>query len=326
MKDNNLVNVVIPVYNTEKYLDNCLTSLLNQTYPDWHAVIVDDGSTDDSAVICKKFVRKYPRKFDFYSIPNSGPGGARNYGIEHSAKDAGYWFFLDSDDFIDKDTLSKLVYAIKKDNSDMAVCGYVRHNGKRETNISYYKSGVIGRKEVIESLLTGDEIGSFSCNKLFSYRLFELSRYPEKCFYEDVALFYKIVLKCNSISVIRDTLYHYVWHKTSVVASIRLKQIADLKKTINDRDLILEKQFPELANKILFNKLIINIHIWNRFCKICGKSAIDKASEELEFILKHTELFYMLDKKNKIMARIIKISPKIYAELTFLLKNFFFLK
>lgn len=320
------INVVIPVYNSEKYLNKCFSSLLNQTYPWWRAVVVDDGSTDKSAEICMEYSKLYPQKIRFYKRPHLGPGATRNYGIENSCEEAEYCFFLDSDDYIENDTFSLLVSTIERSQADIAVCGYVRHHGNRQRNISYYKSGIITPQEVFVSLLEGDEIGSFSCNKLFAYHLFENLRYPEDCFYEDVALFYKVVLCCKKISVIQKPLYHYVWHKTSVVASTQIEQLMDLKAVVSERNSFILNSFPELIQLISLNELKINIHIWNRICKCFGKSATEKGKAELEVILNNDELFPFLNLKNRIMMHAIKFSPKLYARCMLWFKNFFFLK
>lgn len=320
-----LINVIIPVYNSVDELDCSLNSLLNQTYQNWHAIIVDDGSTDGSIEKCKSFCEKYQNKFEFYSINHAGPGGARNYAMNLSDKNAGYWYFMDSDDYIDSSTFSKLVSAIERDNSDIAVCGYVRHIGSRFKEIYYSKGSLIEPKDVFVSLLEGDDIGSFSCNKLFRYDLLVNLKYPENCFYEDILFFYQVLSKCKKISVIKDALYHYVWHKTSVVASKDELTLKDFKKAISERNKFVENQFPELKDNLIINNLNVNIFILNRMCKAFGTDALKKYSEEFNFIKQNSKFFNKLNLKNNVIAHFIVFAPKFYAKTMYVFRDFFLL-
>ena len=116
------VSVVVPVYNTEKYLDICLNSLVNQTIDDIEIIIVNDGSTDNSIKIIKKYMKQYPEKIVLLDQKNSGISVARNNGI--SIAKGEFIGFVDSDDFVELNMYENLYNAIKNTKSDIVVCDY----------------------------------------------------------------------------------------------------------------------------------------------------------------------------------------------------------
>ena len=122
------VSVIVPIYNVEEYLAECLDSLLHQTIDSIEVVMVDDGSPDNSAVIAKEYAEKYPN-FVYYYKENGGLGSARNFGVKQARGE--YITFVDSDDIVDDDLYEKMYYRANKDNSDMAICNVLRFNSKK---------------------------------------------------------------------------------------------------------------------------------------------------------------------------------------------------
>ena len=114
------ISVIIPVYNAEKYIEGCISSIINQSFPDFELILVDDGSTDLSGTLCDSFVTK-DNRIKVFHRPNGGVSSARNYGIE---KSSGEWIvFVDSDDYVDWNYL-KILYEYSID-CDIVSCGYV---------------------------------------------------------------------------------------------------------------------------------------------------------------------------------------------------------
>ena len=120
---NNLISVIIPIYNAEKYLSETLESVINQTYKNWELIVVNDGSTDNSLTILKKFAQTQD-KIKIYNIKNSGQCAASNYGIKHSTGD--YIKFLDADDIISKNHLELQLNVLKNTNNCIASCEWGR--------------------------------------------------------------------------------------------------------------------------------------------------------------------------------------------------------
>ena len=119
---NNLVSVIVPIYNVEDYLLTCIKSILNQTYTNIEVILVNDGSTDKSLDICKKIIRNDSR-VRLISKKNGGLSEARNFGIDEALGE--YYLFVDSDDYIKEDMIEKMVIAMNKErNIDLVICNY----------------------------------------------------------------------------------------------------------------------------------------------------------------------------------------------------------
>lgn len=114
------VSVIIPVYNIEKYLGQCLESVCNQTLKEIQVIAVDDGSTDGSAAICKDFAARYPGILEYYHKENGGSASARNLGLEHARGE--YIGFIDSDDWVEPDMYEKMYRCAVDHNADMVMC------------------------------------------------------------------------------------------------------------------------------------------------------------------------------------------------------------
>lgn len=112
MSANPLISIIIPVYNSERFLHRCLNSVVNQTYKDFEVILVDDGSHDESGVICDEYAAK-DNRFRIFHNPNGGPSKARNFGLEHSA--GNYLLFIDSDDWLEEDALATYSKALSTD-------------------------------------------------------------------------------------------------------------------------------------------------------------------------------------------------------------------
>lgn len=123
-------SIIIPVYNAQDTLENCIDSILNQTYKDFEIILINDGSTDNSQEIIENYINKYPAVFKSYAQVNSGIAKARNKGIELSKGE--YLFFIDNDDYIDNDYIETFVIEIEEKNCDVVIGGYrrVSENGK----------------------------------------------------------------------------------------------------------------------------------------------------------------------------------------------------
>ena len=119
------VSVIVPVYNVEDYIEECLESLVNQTLEDIEIIVVNDGSPDNSQKIIDKYVEKYPNKIKSFIKENGGQGSARNLGIENSNGE--YLSFVDSDDWLDKCALEKMYYIAKNNDSDIVICDMIDH-------------------------------------------------------------------------------------------------------------------------------------------------------------------------------------------------------
>lgn len=146
------VSIVVPVYNVEKYLNECVDSLLKQTYKNIEIILVDDGSTDSSGNICDEYLEKYPDIIKVVHKRNEGLGYARNSGLEIAG--GHYVTFVDSDDYADEDLVEVLVSAAENKKADVVIGGF-----KRVTN----RGEIVFREKYSPEIFEGDEV----CNRLF---------------------------------------------------------------------------------------------------------------------------------------------------------------
>lgn len=215
-----LISVIIPVYNVEKYLERCVNSILDQTYRNIEVILVDDGSIDTSGEICDKFKKK-DKRIHVIHKKNGGLSHARNIGIEKSR--GTYLYFIDSDDFVDAKILEKLYSGLIKSKSDMALCDLVYCNENLENlNAQYHhneiSSAIVSRKEYWELLLK-DENAAFivAWNKLYKRNLFKGIEYPLNKLHEDEFILKDIVERCSSICIVGEALYYYLQRDNSIM-------------------------------------------------------------------------------------------------------------
>jgi len=223
------VSVVIPVYDTEKYLEKCIESVLNQTLQDIEIIIVNDGSPDESLNIMKRYAEQ-DNRIVIFDIPNQGVDVARNIGIEHAKGD--YILFLDSDDYIDHTLLEIMYEQIVKAGTNIAVFNYclVYDNHVSEPYLSLPKSPIIDIQENHSEYLCRilkEEIYFSACvfNKLFKTSFIRetgiLFEPRTKIFAEDAFFYDKLLNKIDKICIVDKPLYYYYQRAASVSNSYK---------------------------------------------------------------------------------------------------------
>lgn len=202
------VSIIVPVYNVEKYIDKCLSSLVNQTLNDIEIIIVNDGSIDNSEHIILKYKEKYPSKIVYLKKENGGLSDARNFGMPYAKGD--YIAFLDSDDYVELDTYEKLYNRAIQTDADMVECDfYWEYSDKKihDTSANYKdESNMYANARVV------------AWNKLYKKDLIINSgiKFPKGLRYEDLEFFYKILPQLKKIELINEPLIHYVQRDDSI--------------------------------------------------------------------------------------------------------------
>lgn len=208
----NIVSVIIPVYNVERYVERCIKSVISQDYKDLEIILVDDGSLDKSGDICD-YYSNMDSRIKVIHKKNEGLGEARNTALDIIKGD--YIFFIDSDDYIYPGIIKKLVENSLLYDSDIVCCGY--QSGKKK----YYCGGNIEIYEKLEATkkaLKNDGIDVNAVCKLYKKQLFESIRYPN-CAYEVVPVTYKVILKANKIVNIGALGYYIEKREGSITRS-----------------------------------------------------------------------------------------------------------
>ena len=228
-----LISVVVPIYNVEKYLDRCIKSIEKQTYKNIEIMLVNDESPDNSDVIMKDHEKKDKRIRCFYK-KNGGLSDARNYAIKRAK--GKYICFIDSDDYIEPTYVSKLYNSIIENDSQIAWCDF---------------RTVSDDKAIGEITQNYEDLWSFempsACNKLFLLDLFTKNNieFPKGIWYEDLATTPRLILTAKKISWVNEKLYNYYYNPDSITKTYSKKAL-DMKKVLEiDYDFALKHKLLE---------------------------------------------------------------------------------
>lgn len=222
-----LVSIIVPVYNVEKYIKECLESIINQTYENIEVILIDDGSTDKSGRICDEY-SKIDKRIKVIHKQNSGVSATRNIGLKEATGE--YIEFVDPDDFTSKNYIKKMMDGIK--NSDCVICGYNEQykNATVSHSIAKHKCN-IGRKEAINNLFVRNLYNGYLWNKLFKTNIIKEHQlvFNEKIsILEDLLFVTEYLSYCNNITLITDNLYYYRMRKNSAINDFNSKKINNL--------------------------------------------------------------------------------------------------
>lgn len=261
------VSVIVPVYNVAGYLERCLDSLVNQTLQEIQIIIVNDGSTDESPKIIRKFAQQYPNKIIALDKKNGGLSDARNYGMPYATGE--YIGFIDSDDYVDLDMMELLYNKAQAEKADYVECNlHHTYSDHEDTEIGehyYNKSDLImfGR--------------SVAWNKIYNRKWLLKTgvKFAVGLYHEDVDFFVRIVPHIQHIAYIENACVHYVQRGGSINNS-KTKKLLDILTVLQGlicyyKDLGLYEQY-EPALEFLSVRILLG-SAFVRFCKIEDKNS-----------------------------------------------------
>ena len=212
-----IISIIVPIYNVGKYLPKCIESILNQTFKNFELILVNDGSTDNSGVVCDDYAKKDTR-IKIIHKSNGGVSSARNAGL-YVAKGE-YIGFVDPDDYIDKNMYEKLYRLCIDNNSDIAICRFNREiNGKIQNKESTEEIIELNNMEAMNELFKGNLYRFSLCNKLFSKKCFNDVLFPEERIHEDLSTTYKLFANSKKAVYINYCGYIYVRRENSILTS-----------------------------------------------------------------------------------------------------------
>lgn len=241
---NPLISIIIPAYNVEEYISKCIDSILNQTYKNLEIILVDDGSIDKSGKICD-FYKEKDNRIKVIHKENGGLSDARNTGIREST--GKYISFIDSDDYVDNTYIEELYNLILNDNVDMAITSHKIIGSKIKAK--YKRSKFTETKEkILDKMLYDEDVDVSAWGKLYNKKLFDNVEFPKGRLYEDTATFYKLVDKCDYISVNNIPTYNYVIRSNSISQnSFSIKKL-DIIKSTEEMTEFIKNKYPNLVN------------------------------------------------------------------------------
>ena len=223
-----LISIIVPVYNVDKYVERCINSICEQSYSNIEIILVNDGSTDLSGDVCEKWAL-LDKRIKYIVQLNQGLSAARNIGIDNA--DGKYLFFVDSDDWIEKETINRLYSCILENDVEIACCGFRMSFDDDAKNYLFTEGGsaLFERTEIMEEYLTGKRICTVAWNKLYLANLFMGVRFPLNCIHEDEFTIYKLIYKTKKVYYLNEILYNYYQRADSIMAqAISLKSLNKL--------------------------------------------------------------------------------------------------
>ena len=257
---NELISIIVPIYNVENYLRQCLDSIQNQTYQNFECLLINDGSPDNSADICREYVAKDAR-FRYFEKENGGLSSARNFGIECST--GAYITFVDSDDWLENDALQLLYDALKKDHADISIgryncydesrCQYLFYESNPEDSLEVIEGKEIIDRESVEEMRNGNWTVAYL--KLFKRELLENLPFPLGKIAEDTYWTWKVLLRASKVVYLNRCVYWYRVGLNSTLSNTwSEKRIYDEIEAREEKLAILASLDYDLTNHILIYK------------------------------------------------------------------------
>lgn len=255
----NKITVIVPIYNKEKYIEECINSLTNQTLQEIEIICINDGSTDNSKKIIESISKKEP-KIKIINQKNKGPGHARNQGLKNAKGE--YIAFIDADDWIEQNTLENLYKKAKKDNSDLVLFNAIEHLPENKTRKRIYYPETIEKPfnyQTKKDIVMNNYL--IVCTKLHKRKFLENNQiqFLNQGLFEDVYFHIKSTIKAEKISYINEILYNYrrTQKNTRQTQSLKSKESFIFIDTLEEvkKLLIKEKVYTQLEENFLQLKL-----------------------------------------------------------------------
>ena len=247
MKNNPLISVIVPIYNTSKYLPRCLNSIINQTYKNLEIICINDGSTDSSLSILQNYAQKDSR-IKITTQKNAGLSAARNTGITKST--GKYITFVDSDDEISHNMLEKLLVSLQKNDTDISVCsfkeiypdGEITHFNKVSSAQTYTT------EQALKAMLQEQGFMLSATMKLFPTTYFKNIQFPIGKLHEDIGTTYKLIMRAHRVTFVPEELYFYHHHGESITSKKFDERKLDIIVLTDQMCKDIDAKYPTLKN------------------------------------------------------------------------------
>lgn len=310
-----LISIVMPVYNTSKYLIKSVEAVLNQSYQNIELLLVDDGSKDDSYEKCRILAPKDDRII-LYRKENGGAGDARNYALDRVNGE--YIIFVDSDDIIENNLIESSYRLLTEKNADICIFNYdcIDENGVviDDGSQNPIQEGIFTSNQIFEK--TYEKNGymyALLCNKLIKRQLLEKLRFPKMKMCEDEILFPRLIIQCEKIVCTTKILYHYLIRPGSIMHdSFSLKQLDQLRAYYDRADFYYRHKKKKLA-------MIASKEYWDNFRVKYIRYDLQKEKEYLLDVKKQFNKLTCkllrnkkLRVKEKLHVLMMRISPMLY--------------
>lgn len=319
-----MISIIIPVYNVENYLRKCLNSIQNQTIEDFEVILVDDGSTDLSGLICNEYQEKDPR-FKTIHQHNQGVSAARNMGLSKASGE--YISFVDADDYIHPLFLETLFHAMEQTGCEVSsVKGLIVHNYQEPKESDIPSPQILCQELIIEKMFQNSTIDIFYLvlwNKMYTKKVIEGLQF-KNIVSEDGEFNLRVYLRVDKLAYVECPLYYYMQHRTSLThKQQKSKRIVDEIQTYHIYLDTLLKDKPRYRayciEKLVKRLINVRHHMKNTKYETYAKSTIEKTKAKYINEFKRTTF---IPKKKKFVLLLFIKSPSLYTFFLWIMEKY----
>lgn len=246
------ISVIIPIYNVQEYLSQCLDSLYEQIDGSVEVILVNDGSTDNSQAICEEYAQKFPNTI-LVNKENGGLSDARNAGTTVAIGD--YIYYLDSDDWLVPNAIKTLYDFARKNNCEVVQGGfYYAYDDHLLYDAKYKKPFVLDRGEAMLQLIKNDYVKNFAWGKLYKSEIVKRHQFPKGKYFEDSYWQHLVMNEVTYYGIVPTPLYYYRQRSSGISGEFSIKNL-DLLKGYMERLLFIQEFYPDYLN-------VMSVQLW----------------------------------------------------------------
>jgi glycosyltransferase involved in cell wall biosynthesis len=312
MTEEYLISVIVPVYQVEQYLDECVQSILQQTYRNLELILVDDGSPDGCGRMCDEYQRQDDRVRVLHK-ENGGLSDARNAGIDMAQGD--YLTFVDSDDYVRNDYLSLLLTSVRENGADIVQGKFTQipeELGKQPDGTPVVFTG----EEAFRQLLLMKKVDVMAQNKLYKRSLFRTIRYPYGYINEDNRTTYKLLFGAGKVVCIPDVIYFYRINMQGIMQSPFSEKRLEILSVPDEIRAYLGDRAPAYHDEIEYHEMRICMRIYHDILTITDSTEYaDEAKRIRERLLGLNRKNPYFERKYRLLLALQSRSPSLYRQL-----------
>lgn len=287
------ISVIVPVYNVEQYLRQCLDSIINQTYRNLEIILVDDGSTDNSGAICDEYAQIDDRVKVIHK-ENGGLSSARNAGLDVCTSGGDYVAFVDSDDWLELDMYEKLYNKMIEYQADIVNCGFYREYKEYREKFAVSEECVYQGANLVEQSYYSKHVCYQVWFKLYRRTCFDTVRFPVGKNYEDMAIFFFVFEKARKVLIIPDALYHYRQRASSIMFESFSEKQLDIIYICKEHLIYVSNNYPEIIDMAKRKLISVEKYVLNSI--LSSKDSNNHLAIELQReIRKHLMFIFFTD-------------------------------
>ena len=310
-----VISIIVPVYNVEPYLRHCLDSIIGQTLSDLEIIIVDDGSTDGSSIICDEYAARDSR-IKVLHKSNAGQSSARNAGIDIST--APYIGFVDSDDYIADDMYELLYTNALTYNADVSMCGlYDCFEGQKPREIDHHELLSLSQEDAIRIVMEAKKTSVTPVNKLYKRGLFDSIRYPQGKTSEDAFVIIDLLLQAHSIVLDTQQKYYYIHRSGSTTSSPYRSSDLYAIEAYEYNYALIKKHMPSLIDTAKMRCMWARFYVLDKIMRSKDRKRLKETERQIVAELRHNYTFIMKDKRfnisRKVALMLLMVNVNLYA-------------